>query len=640
VLWAQLLESAAKTVLDGGAVTKVKAGLPYPIGDTYIAESPPLPPVQEGEKMNPLLTFGIGELASSLYDKSGAKGWVDQNIVEPALNYIVPPAQAEEVVDNVPVAEGFAPAEATSPDMPPVQTPVEDSGILTLDSVISQPTEVQAVEQRSMFAEQADKFRSQLEEGNTGEAMKTASSVATQKINADPTMTDAEKAEAKKEFEAFGGSPDTWLLDFGLAMMSCNSPYFLQCVGAAGQAAQTSAKERELVKIKKADLKSKKEIEEIKLKIEQAKLAKELAGGKAGTDVWAKINPKDYTPESVSQFNKTGDYSVLRTVSGGETSPIGKIDVDQFTPASVQAFSKSGDYATLVPKASGDESSPLAKIDMAKLDPRGQKNVANFISMGPQSGFANVYEAAAGNFVAEEGVKPTETTKLIRERQAACSANPGSYECARLTSKVNTATAGVQTIDNPREAAVKLESNRRDDVKNLGQTSRTARQLMDLLGTDYETFSKGDWEATQRTLDGLIQTATHSYRSVTDWATLGDDLIDELQSIGTKLASGKPDENTWRNYRKLVDKTYNFVNNEINNINRQYDQVAESQNLSEFWKPSTGYATISDFEGFKGMVQQDIQSGTTPDKIREELRKRNVSPRDIERVFTELGIEG
>jgi hypothetical protein len=260
--------------------------------------------------------------------------------------------------------------------------------------------------------------------------------------------------------------------------------------------------------------------------------------------------------------------------------------------------------------------------------------------MGPQSGFNSVYEAAAGNFTAEEGAKPTETSKLIRERQTACAQNPGSYECARLTSKVNVATAGVQTIDNPREASMKLEANRREDIGNLNSTSRTARQLMDLLGDDYDTFNKGDWEATQRTLDSLIQTATHSYRSVTDWATLGDDLIDELQSIGTSLAEGKPDENTWRNYRKLVDKTYNFVNSEVNSINRRYDEVAESQGLSEFWSPSTGYATISDFDGFKGLIQQDLGEGMTPDQIRSELRKRKVSPRDIERAFTELGIEG
>ena len=609
--------------------------------------------------MNPLMTFGIGELASSLYDKSGAKKWVDENVVDPALNFIMPPAQASTDTTGGKPPGTFGsnftdlqalPTDSTEVLLPSIDASLDtsmdttiDSGILSLDNMVESDlgegksaTESDSLN-RSMFAEQANKFKQEMEEGNTSTALKTMSDVVNTKIDTAEDLTDEEKADAKKEFEAFGGSPDTWLLDFGLAMMSCDSPYFMQCLGNAGQLAQKSAKERELLKIKKESLKTDKEIDQIKLAIEKAKLEKEKKGS---TDVFAKINPKDYTPESVKEFAATGDYSVLKGTSGGEGSPIAKIDVDQFTPASVSAFAKTNDYSVLVPKATGDEGSPLAKIDMAKLSPQGQKNVANFISMGPQSGFNSVYEAAAGNFTAEEGAKPTETSKLIRERQTACAQNPGSYECARLTSKVNVATAGVQTIDNPREASMKLEANRREDIGNLNSTSRTARQLMDLLGDDYDTFNKGDWEATQRTLDSLIQTATHSYRSVTDWATLGDDLIDELQSIGTSLAEGKPDENTWRNYRKLVDKTYNFVNSEVNGINRRYDEVAESQGLSEFWSPSTGYATISDFDGFKGLIQQDLGEGMTPDQIRSELRKRKVSPRDIERAFTELGIEG
>jgi len=75
----------------------------------------------------------------------------------------------------------------------------------------------------------------------------------------------------------------------------------------------------------------------------------------AGTDaVFAKINPSDYTPESVRAFIASGNYGDLVPKAGKQdkiNSPIANVNPNDFTPASLAAFNVSGNYADLVPKA-------------------------------------------------------------------------------------------------------------------------------------------------------------------------------------------------------------------------------------------------------------------------------------------------
>lgn len=63
---------------------------------------------------------------------------------------------------------------------------------------------------------------------------------------------------------------------------------------------------------------------------------------------FGKINPADYTPESLTAFMASGDYTKLKP-AGGTASPFAKIDPKDYTPASLLAFTKSNNYSDLVP---------------------------------------------------------------------------------------------------------------------------------------------------------------------------------------------------------------------------------------------------------------------------------------------------
>lgn len=71
-----------------------------------------------------------------------------------------------------------------------------------------------------------------------------------------------------------------------------------------------------------------------------------------------KLDPGQYTPQSLAQFNRTGNYADLQPQGGDGGEMFAKIDPTQYTPESVSRFSKTGDYADLQfrdqgPKAEG-----------------------------------------------------------------------------------------------------------------------------------------------------------------------------------------------------------------------------------------------------------------------------------------------
>jgi hypothetical protein len=66
-------------------------------------------------------------------------------------------------------------------------------------------------------------------------------------------------------------------------------------------------------------------------------------GGQAGNI--GKIDPSAYTPQSVAQFQQTGDFSVLEPTQTGQG--VGKINPRYYTPASIAEYQKTGDYSTL-----------------------------------------------------------------------------------------------------------------------------------------------------------------------------------------------------------------------------------------------------------------------------------------------------
>lgn len=69
-------------------------------------------------------------------------------------------------------------------------------------------------------------------------------------------------------------------------------------------------------------------------------------------DPFGTIDITKFTPESISEFQKTKDYGVLRqTKEAVKTeSPFAKINTSDYTPKSLATFQQSGSYADLVPK--------------------------------------------------------------------------------------------------------------------------------------------------------------------------------------------------------------------------------------------------------------------------------------------------
>lgn len=64
-------------------------------------------------------------------------------------------------------------------------------------------------------------------------------------------------------------------------------------------------------------------------------------------DMFGKVMPHAYTPESLSRFQRSGNYSDLVPYGGG--SNFGKVNPGQFTPESIAKFAESGNYGDLIP---------------------------------------------------------------------------------------------------------------------------------------------------------------------------------------------------------------------------------------------------------------------------------------------------
>jgi len=70
-----------------------------------------------------------------------------------------------------------------------------------------------------------------------------------------------------------------------------------------------------------------------------------------GTNI-GNIDPTKFTPESLALYQETGNLGDLKQISATEKgeSPFGKINTSDYTPKSLAAFQKSGNFEDLVPK--------------------------------------------------------------------------------------------------------------------------------------------------------------------------------------------------------------------------------------------------------------------------------------------------
>lgn len=77
--------------------------------------------------------------------------------------------------------------------------------------------------------------------------------------------------------------------------------------------------------------------------------SKQLEAQKAKnpTEKFGKIMPHSFTPESLAQYQQTGNYADLKPIAGGRD--FGKVNPGQFTPESLARYAETGQYGDLVP---------------------------------------------------------------------------------------------------------------------------------------------------------------------------------------------------------------------------------------------------------------------------------------------------
>jgi hypothetical protein len=104
------------------------------------------------------------------------------------------------------------------------------------------------------------------------------------------------------------------------------------------------------------------------------------AAVKPGTEnsPYAKVDPKDYTPESFAAFQTSGgkDYSALRAVAKGEQSPYAKVDPKDYTPESVAEFAKTGNHAVLRPVGKADSLSEVGRLMKERSEAQARGDTA------------------------------------------------------------------------------------------------------------------------------------------------------------------------------------------------------------------------------------------------------------------------
>ena len=85
-------------------------------------------------------------------------------------------------------------------------------------------------------------------------------------------------------------------------------------------------------------------------------------------DPFGALDISKFTPESISEFQQTRDYGVLRPISQARGTNIGNIDPSKFTPESLAIYQQSGDLGALKPVSM--QVGNIAAIDPTKFTVR------------------------------------------------------------------------------------------------------------------------------------------------------------------------------------------------------------------------------------------------------------------------------
>ena len=192
-----------------------------------------------------------------------------------------------------------------------------------------------------------------------------------------------------------------------------------------------------------------------------------------GTNI-GNIDPTKFTTESLAAYQQSGNLGDLRQISAMEKgeSPFGKINTSDYTPKSLSLFQKSGNYADLQPKP--DAIKATQDYDAPQLDQLSGKYV--FLPKRPGLPIKDL----AGNIVTDIKLSEKAGDKLTE----------GERTAGFLSTRLNNSLNQLKTVTGEKPSAaspnIKAEAvrffTRSDYLKNL--TNPEARQQVEAAQYD------------------------------------------------------------------------------------------------------------------------------------------------------------
>ena len=192
-----------------------------------------------------------------------------------------------------------------------------------------------------------------------------------------------------------------------------------------------------------------------------------------GTNI-GNIDPTKFTTESLAAYQQSGNLGDLRQISAMEKgeSPFGKINTSDYTPKSLSLFQKSGNFEDLIPKP--DAIKATQDYDAPQLDQLSGKYV--FLPKRPGLPIKDL----AGNIVTDIKLSEKAGDKLTE----------GERTAGFLSTRLNNSLNQLKTVTGEKPSAaspnIKAEAvrffTRSDYLKNL--TNPEARQQVEAAQYD------------------------------------------------------------------------------------------------------------------------------------------------------------
>lgn len=130
-------------------------------------------------------------------------------------------------------------------------------------------------------------------------------------------------------------------------------------------------------------------------------------------DPFGAIDISKYTPESISEFQRTKDYGALKPVTRGNAN-IGAIDPTKFTVKSIADYQTTGDISKLVPfKEMGETRAELIKKQLSPLEMKvEEKSAQDLVDFTIGGGFSDVQKGLSQLEIAKQTLKTLPEGKI------------------------------------------------------------------------------------------------------------------------------------------------------------------------------------------------------------------------------------